>query len=351
MASKINNDYLLQQKNYIISEIAKAYSSHYNTKYSSRNKKEVRNMRDIINISCNAYPDNTCQKCLDTFLNVNAVYPCIAYNAKCPSTGRCVDGRECVPGEKNSCLSNELCYMKEVCPSNGVCRNGEKCTPGSQECSVCSNGTPCKVETEMMELTKKLGGTVGIYGVGDPEGVCASSCQCNLSNVVMENTLILTSDDIAETPLKEDVDAISKTSYQEIVSKYPDVDYDSYRDTVQNIINNIHQDVSQNLYRTVYSTQTINLRNGSAYNINMYVMMNTVMGSIMKSSTSMQFLNKLSDKMIEDIKIKINKNIMGNFEYIWQQGKLYFIGTGIGLLIMVLLIIWLLIYRALHGSG
>ena len=75
----------------------------------------------------------------------------------------------------------------------------------------------------------------------------------------------------------------------------------------------------------------------------------TGIGSILPNAYSVEeFWNKIKegDSQIDFIKSEVDKDVIGDFQYVWQQSKLYFIGTGIFLLILFILIVCLLFYKA-----
>ena len=334
-------------------ELLKSISGAYTTYYNKYTKNDITDSVSALRVLCNYHPtgDNSCEKCLDTYIkNLGDLFPCVE-TEDCPSNGICKNGTRCLPNSKNSCTNRGACTGVEICPVSGVCRSGTKCTPGStNECGVCnSDNTPCSINREMLAMVNKLGGDTGILGDGDPNGVCYSSCNCEVANVVMENIIIFKEKDNI-VPSDPGIKKIADDVYKDMVKKFGDEYSSAFSDQVAKIIVDISSTVTTNVNRIISSVQLIQVVDGSAYAIHEDVLVDAVMSAITQSDDSMNLISQITDQISQNIKNNVDKTLLSNFEYIWEEGKTYFIVTGLFIVGMILLVMALLIYRAVYGA-
>ena len=84
------------------------------------------------------------------------------------------------------------------------------------------------------------------------------------------------------------------------------------------------------------------------------VTMNTEITAVMNAlakiddKTGIDLLNKLVEQQMLDIKQNVDKQVVGGFTAAWQEGKKTFIELGLYLLALVLVMVFLILYKASH---
>lgn len=343
------NSPFLTRKTELIKSISTAYSKYYN-KYTSN---DIVNGISALNVLCNSDPTgkvgpNACSQCIGTFMDISSLNPCTS-KTKCGSDGICSDGvTKCPPNSEGNCTSPSSCYYKATCPASGICGNGNTCIPGENTCNVCQDGTPCKLDADMLKLAANLGASTGVFGAGNPNGVCYPACSCTVKDIVFSNIIIFKSSDII-SPKDEGIQKIAQDVYDDMVKKFGDEYQQSFSDNITKIVVDISQSATENILRTVTSMQTITIKDGNAYGVHITAMINAVMSAILNSDVSMNLVDDVMSQISAQMRNMVDRELLSNFEYVFEEGKTYFIWTGIVLVVLILSILGMLIYRAIYG--
>ena len=187
-------------------------------------------------------------------------------------------------------------------------------------------------------------------------GVCEGLCHITIKDIEQNNTLIYDiKSEMTISPL--DINQIINDVIQKTQERYGYTDKsDTFVDNITKIINIIttNANLTSNIKQNISSQQVIEINGAtSVKGVTQNLIVNAVMNAIVNSCSdeddktcSIDLIEQIVQQQMDFIKSEVDKNIIGNFEYVWQQSKLYFIGIGIFLLILLIIIVSLLFYKA-----
>lgn len=168
---------------------------------------------------------------------------------------------------------------------------------------------------------------------------CSILCNCNVQELDMKNILNL---DSACTIKSVDINKITeqivddlKTNLEIAIENPSAIKNELVSNIITTVINSINQTVSQ--------TQTVSLQgHGEIKVLSLTVVSDIIMKAIQNNEKSLNVINDLVNKLIDDIKISINRDITLSIEDIIEDNKKYFIfilGTiGICLVLVMILL-------------
>jgi len=185
-------------------------------------------------------------------------------------------------------------------------------------------------------------------------GVCAGLCHITIQDIQQNNILIYdVTSEMKLTP--SDYNEIVSDVIQKTLQRYGYTDKtDTSNKNIVNIITMIQTNLSANIKQNISGQQIISITGGGqVQGVTQNLIVNAIMSAIVNScsdkdntSCSIDLIEEMVEQQMEFIKNEVDKNIIGDFEYVWQQSKLYFIGCGIFLLILLIIIVGLLFYKA-----
>lgn len=183
-------------------------------------------------------------------------------------------------------------------------------------------------------------------------GVCGGLCHITIEDVEQNNILIYdVSSEMTISPT--DINEIVNDVIQKTRERYGYTDKtDTYTQNIISIITNIKLNLTDNINQNISSQQIINITGGTQVKgVTQNLIVNAVMNAIVNSCSdgqncSINLIEEMVQQQMDFIKSEVDKNVIGDFQYVWQESKLYFIGTGIFLLILLILIVGLLFYKA-----
>ena len=204
---------------------------------------------------------------------------------------------------------------------------------------------PTNTDQSYLKLFKQIG-----------NGVCAGLCHIRIEDVEQNNILIydVTSQINVSLPVP-DINEIVNSVIQKTNARYGYLDKtNTSKDNIVSIITMIQQKLSENIKQNISTQQSINVTGGATVKgVTQNLIVNAVMSAIVNSCSekdntncSINLIEEMVQQQIDFIKSEVDKDVIGDFQYVWQQSKLYFIGTGIFLLILFILIVCLLFYKA-----
>lgn len=181
---------------------------------------------------------------------------------------------------------------------------------------------------------------------------CSGNCVCDVSNINMNNIVTVNFDSKIGTD-KLDIKNIVSDVRSEYKKRYGGANLSNkFEENITNIVINIQSKTEQNINQIVSSTQSVVIKGPGTKvrNIHMDIMINAVMRAIADTSGALDLLNDTVQEQMNYIRKQVNKNIISEFKYVWDSNKWYLIGTGVFVVFLMLLIAFMLIYRAVYGA-
>lgn len=178
------------------------------------------------------------------------------------------------------------------------------------------------------------------------KGVCGGLCYVNIEDIEQNNILIydISSSINTEINIKKIIDYVKS----EIQKRYGYTDTSNNFDkSITDIINDIKPKVNVNMTQNISALQSINIGgSGQVKGVTQNLIINAIMNAITSSSDALNSVDQMVQEQMDFIKSEVDKNIIGDFTYVWEESKWYIIGCGIFLLSLFIIIIVLLMYKA-----
>jgi len=188
------------------------------------------------------------------------------------------------------------------------------------------------------------------------KGVCSGNCYVKLSDINMNNVLVLSSLSAVDTD-KIDVNIIAEEVKKSLIKEFgKSADTKNIENDIINIVTLINKNAKFNIDQSFSSLQSIKVE-GTGVELK-FVSMSLVVDITMRAidtacnsegTCAMNIINKIVQEQMDYIRKEVQKNIKQDFTAVWTDNKKYIIAAGITLLALMLAIFVLLIYRAVYG--
>jgi len=177
-------------------------------------------------------------------------------------------------------------------------------------------------------------------------GVCRGLCHVSIEDITQNNVLIYKIGHDIKTEI--DYKKIADYVNSELQKRYGYTDTsDTFVTNITSIIKKINSKATERITQNINDSQAITTTgSGDVVGVSQTLVINAVMYAIQSNDTSVDLIQQMVDKQIEFIQKEVDKNVIGDFTYVWQQTKWYIIGCGIFLLSLVIITIVLLMYKA-----
>ena len=186
---------------------------------------------------------------------------------------------------------------------------------------------------------------------------CEGQCVCNIDNVNISNVIVLNSNAKLESS-KIDINKIVKEVEQSIIDEYGETDTSNkYNEKITDIINIINTKTTQNINQLIFSRSSILVKGtgASVKNVTLDSVIDATMVAIATSCSeddpskcSIDMITEIVQEQIDFIRKQVDKTVISMFQAVWNETKAYFIGTGVILAVLLFLVIFLLIKKAMR---
>jgi hypothetical protein len=183
--------------------------------------------------------------------------------------------------------------------------------------------------------------TLSVDLSGNPLGISGNS--------KIDNLHISTRIAAQFTAKNSNTDDIVAAVKKEMEAKYPE---SISKDDLKKLVEGIKSYTDQKIDQSATAHARVDVR-GPGTEVN-DVTMNTEITAVMNAlakiddKTGIDLLNKLVEQQMLDIKQNVDKQVVGGFTAAWQEGKKTFIELGLYLLALVLVMVFLILYKAAH---
>lgn len=205
-----------------------------------------------------------------------------------------------------------------------------------------------KGDAATLETVATLGGSTGGLYQPNPNGPCYNLCTCEVDDVILKNIVLLK--EVSEITDKDTgkLKQIADNVYNLMVQKYGN-EYSNLNNTkrISEIVLSITKDSTTNIQQLLTTIQEVDIQGfGTMKAMDLTLGVNAVYKAIVDNSDAMLNISDVVQDMITSIKKDVDKDFMDGFTYIWEEGKSYFIGAGIFLVVLFVIMIVLLMYKA-----
>jgi hypothetical protein len=177
-------------------------------------------------------------------------------------------------------------------------------------------------------------------------GVCGGLCYIKIEDIQQNNILVY---DIQSTLNVQPIDVKKIIDYvkSEIQKRYGYTDTsNNFDQLITNIITMIKAKTEVNVTQNINSQQIIQATGGNLVGVTQNLVVDSVMNAIATSSDAVNLVDQMVQEQMDFIQKEVDKNVIGDFTYVWEESKAYIIGCGIFLLSLFIIIIVLLMYKA-----
>ena len=116
---------------------------------------------------------------------------------------------------------------------------------------------------------------------------------------------------------------------------------------IVDVIVNIQSNITTNINQSINAFQTVTLIGGGVITgVSMSLTMNAVMKAIATNNNSIDIINQITNEMVSKIRQSVDDELVNGFKLAFEQNKSYFIGSGIVIGVLILLIVIMLFIRA-----
>lgn len=222
---------------------------------------------------------------------------------------------------------------------NVVC--GTEDTKGNDLCPACIKLFIPNPDTASTKDLKRIRNTA-----------CSGLCICNLRNIDMTNNvlvngkLVIDQEDINVEQVVREVEEAVRKRYGRDSTKN-----DKFTKNITDIVSSIKAEAIASINLVIASTQIISTEGAGieVSNVSLATNMNAVVSAIAKNRGAIDTLDDLVTQQMDYIRERVNESIVGGFQAVFREVKGFLIGTGVTILVLMLLISGLLLYRAAYG--
>lgn len=241
----------------------------------------------------------------------------------------------------NNSIVNQLVSVK-------VKNDGKKCN----ECLNVFISDPMNPnnDPEMTSLIDKLRGVDVKTQKINPAAICYDSCVTNTKLNITNNMNFKIGNMV--NPSSENLEEIVEKIKDQITKEYK-VESSDITGTIRKVINKLSTiDFSTRITinQAVSSYQLVNIEGPGIISANMKIVSDIIMKAIVDDDECLTIIDQMKANIISNIQATVNKNVVDNFTYIWNQLKTFLITTGLIFIGIFLLIIFMLFYRSYYSG-